>query len=231
MTLKEITYLYQNSKTDGIQSDDTKSSDAEVGDSIHYFRAKLIRQEIDRGMKLDPVLIQSLLDVEVERVKFNRGQPLSGKTVYRTVKPLPRAIATKGSNLVLFVGDNLLGRSFQRSTATKVQFDSFRPYTGLNPKWFEFNNHIYIATEDSLTDIVVQLVAENPTKVLEFTGAVDLYDPTDYEYPISITMMDSLFKLLNDMDNAFGSTGTDDLNDGQDDVTRSNNSSKNNNNN
>lgn len=221
-TLKSIIYQIQNIRNGGIKSDDTKLSDEQVADIIHNYRAKLIRQEIDRGMKLDPMLIQPLLDLEVERVAFDRGQPLSGKTVFRTIKKIPRAIATKGSNLVTFVGDNLLGQAFQRSTPTKAQFDTARPFTGLNPKWFEFNDHIYVITEDSLTDIVVQLVAENPTKVLELTGDLNVFDPFEYEYPLSVTLLDSIFKLMADTELKLSSLPTDTLNDGQEEAINTN---------
>lgn len=226
MTLKEIIYNVSNLKAGGVKSDDVKMSDEQYASIIHYYRAKLIRQEIDRGMKLDPMLIQPLLDVEVERVAFSRGQPLSGKTVYRTTKLIPRAVATKGSNLVVFVGDNLLGSAFQRTTATKVQFDTFRPYTSLNPKWFEFNDHIYVVTEDSLTNIVIQLVAENPYRVLKFTNSINVFDPFEYEYPISITMLDSVYKLMADMDNIYSGVSEDDLNDGLDEPTNTNNNKR-----
>lgn len=222
MTIKEIIYNISNLKAGGVKSDDVKLSDEQYASIIHYYRAKLIRQEIDRGMKLDPMLIQPLLDVEVERVVFSRDQPLSGKTVYRTIKPIPRAIATKGSNLVVFVGDNLLGRAFQRTTATKVQFDTFRPYTSLNPKWFEFNDHIYVATEDSLTNIVIQLVAENPYRVLKFTNSINVFDPFEYEYPISITMLEAIYKLMLDTELTVSDGNEDDFNDGLDQSVNSN---------
>lgn len=228
MTIKEIIYNISNLKAGGVKSDDVKLSDEQYASIIHYYRAKLIRQEIDRGMKLDPMLVQPMLDVEVERVQFSRNEPLSGKTVYRTVKPIPRAISTKGSNLVVFVGDNLLGRAYQRSTATRVQFDSFRPYTGLNPKWFEFNDHIYVATEDSLTDIVIQLVAENPYRVLKFTNSIDVFDPFNYEYPISMTMLDTIFKLMLETELRVDAMGEDDINDGLDESSNTNNNNNNN---
>ena len=215
MTLKEIVYQIQNLKSGGIKSGDNKLSDEQVADIVHYYRAKLIKQELDRGSRLDPALIQPIFDLQVDRVPFNRKQPISGKTVFKTVKQIPRAISTKGTNLVTFVGDNLLGRAYQRSTPTKVQLDVFRSYTGLSPKWFEFDSCIYVITEDSLTDIVVQLVAENPTKVNDLNQVGNVYDPLEYEYPLSVTMLDSIFKLMADMELKYGSLPTDDMNDGQ----------------
>lgn len=211
--------MVQNLKSGGIQDDDNKLSDEQVADIISYYRAKLIRQEIDRGMKLDPMVIQPLLDLEVERVKFNRGEPLSGVTVFRTINKLPRAISSKGNNLVTFVGHNLLGKAFQRTTPYKAQLDIHRPYTGLNIKWFEFDERLYVITEDSLKHITAQIVAENPTKVLELNGELDIYDPFDYEYPMSTTMLDSLFKLMADAELKYASLPTDDINDGLDEPT------------
>lgn len=219
MTLKEIVYQIRNLKGGGISSDDDKLSNDQYADIITYYRAKLIRQEIDRGMKLDPMVIQSVTNIELERVKFNRGEPLSGKTVFRSIKEIPRAISTKGTNLVTFVGHNMLGQSFQRTTLSKSQFDVCRPFTGLNIKWFEFDKHIYVITEDSLKHIVVQLVAENPLKVVELNGDLDPFDPLDFEYPISIVMLDSIFKLMSDAEFKISGTPTDDVNDGQESPT------------
>lgn len=220
MTLKEVVQGVQNLQGGGISNDDNKLSDEQVADMVHYYRSKLIRQELDRGYKLDPMLIQPLFKLEVERVTFNRNEPLSGKTVFRTIKKLPRAISTRGTNLVTFVGHNLLGQAFQRTTPYKTQFDIFRPFTGLNIKWFEFDEKIYVITEDPLKTIVVQLVAENPTKVVELNGGLDVYNPFDYEYPISNTMIDTIFKLMVDSELKIDSTPTDDVNDGIDTPTK-----------
>lgn len=219
MTLKEIVYNIKNLKAGGIQSDDSKLADDQYAAIVHYYRAKLVRQEIDRGGKLDPNLIQSIngndsKGIEVDRVPFNRGEPLSGKTVFRTVKDIPKAIATKNTNLVTFVGHSLLGQAFQRTTPYKAQFDIYRPYTGLNIKWFEFDDKIFVITEDGLRYITIQIVAENPSKVVELNGDLNVFDPLDYEYPISVTMLDSIYKLMADMELKYGSLLTDDLNDG-----------------
>ncbi len=220
-TINELIFQIKNIRSGGIQSDDTKLSDEQILDQINYYRAKIVRQEIDRGGLLDPLLVQSLSKgngLEVERVKFNRGEPLSGRTVFRTKDKLPRAIATTKNNLVTFVGDNLLGKSYQRTTPYKVQLDVTRSITGLVPKWFEFDERIYIINEDPLTNIVVQLVAENPLKVIEFNGELNIYNPFDIEYPISDTMRDSLYKLIADTELKILGI-TDDTNDGQDSLT------------
>lgn len=224
-TLQEIIYSYKNLREGGITSSSTKISDEQVADIVHYYRAKLIRQEIDRGQKLDPQLIQPIYGsdgkgIEVERVKFNRGEPLSGKTVFRTKERIPRAIETNKNNLVTFVGHNLLGRAFQRSTPYKVQLDVNRAITGAEPKWFEFDERIYVITEDPLQYITIQLVAENPSKVVELNGEIDVYQPFNYEYPISATLRDSIFKLMIDAEDKVASIGTDNNNDGLEIATK-----------
>lgn len=221
MLLSEIIYGIKNLKSGGITSDDSKISNEQYADIIAYYRAKLVRQEIDRGGLLDPLLIQVLSSengLEVERVKFNRGEPLSGKTVFRTKLKLPRAIATTKNNLVTFVGDNLLGKAYQRSTAYKVQLDVTRSITGLVPKWFELDERIYVVTEDPLTNLVVQLVAENPLAVFKFNKQLSTYSIFDIEYPMSNTMIDSMYKLIADAEYKILGI-TDDTNDGQDSPT------------
>jgi hypothetical protein len=221
--LNEIIYSLKNIKAGGIQSDDVKLSDENYVDIINYYRAKLIRQAVDRKERLDPLVIQPLYGadrkgLEVERVVFNRGEPLSGKTVFRTKDKLPRAIATAGTNLVTFVGHNLLGKAFQRATPYNVHLLAARTLTGLEPKWFEFDERIYVVTEDSLSRVVVQLVAENPLKVLELNGELNEYNPLDTEYPMSDTLRDSMIKLIADAE--YKVLGiTDDSNDSLDNPT------------
>lgn len=224
--LNEIIYSIKNIRAGGIQSDDVKLSDENYIDIINYYRSKLIRQEIDRNMRLDPLLIQPIYGserkgLEVERVKFNRGEPLSGKTVFRTKIKIPRAISTNGNNLVTFVGHNLLGKSFQRATPYNVHLLVARSLTGLEPKWFEFDERIYVVTEDSLTHIVVQAVVENPLKVFEINGELDAYNPLDIEYPMSDTMRDSMYKLIADAEYKIMGI-TDNINDGLDSPTNEN---------
>lgn len=226
-TLKEIIYTIKNLKAGGVQSDDTKLSDANYADIVNYYRSKLIRQGIDRREQLDPMVIQPLygddkLGLEVERVVFNRGQPLSGKTVYRTVKKIPRAISTKTTNLVTFVGSNMLGKNFHRVTVNNASLMTKRAITGLEPKWFEFDERIYIITEDPLNRITIQLVAENPSKAKELNGEIDEFDPLNFEYPMSDTMRDSIFKLILDAELKVSSIGTDNINDGLEKTTNEN---------
>ena len=219
-TLNDIIYTLKNIKAGGVQSDDTKLSDENYLDIINYYRSKLVRQEIDRKGRLDPLLIQPLYGadrkgLEVERVKFSRGEPLSGRTVFRTIDKIPRAVATTSTNLVTFVGHNLLGKAFQRATPYNVHLLASRALTGLEPKWFEFDERIYIVTEDSLSRIVVQLVAENPMKVFELNEEVDPYNPLNIPYPMSDTMRDSMYKLIADAEYRILGM-TDNINDGLD---------------
>lgn len=195
---KEAIYTLKNIRAGGKQTDDVVLSDDNYVDILNYYRAKLIRQEIDRGQRLDPSTIQSLSNISVERVVFDRGQPLSGKTVYRTVSKIPKAVETSKNNLVTFVGHNLLGKNFQRSTPYKVQLDIHRALTSSEPKWFEYDERIYVITEDSLQKIMIQLVAENPLRVHELNNTLDIFNPLDTEFPLSDSLRDSIYKLVAD---------------------------------
>ena len=98
-----------------------------------------------------------------------------------------------------------------------------RSITGLEPKWFEFDGRIYVVTEDPLTDIVIQLVAEDPRKIVELNGGGNVFDPLDFEYPLSNTLRDSIYKLMLDVELKISSVPTDMLNDGQNSPTQNEN--------
>lgn len=203
-TLKEVIYNFKNIRARGNQSDDSKLSDHQVMFLIDQYRAKLIRQDYDKGKPLNPALIQDLgfLAVRPAVGAVNLG-PIQGDNLYVTDLEVPRMVEATQENLWTHVGQNPMSLPFQRTTSGKIMWDIHSSYTKNLPKWFEHANRLYayFPTEEEekpLTELFAMGVAESPYSVLEFKREVNYEDPYEFEYPISATMLDSLYKMIAD---------------------------------
>lgn len=231
MTLKEIIYNVKNLKAGGVQSDDAKLSDRQYAFIIDYYRAKLIRQDIDRGKSINPNLIQSLGLVPAVKVQRSEFQEIPGCDIFRT-KPvkvgttteiaLPVVLEANYKNIYTYIGAQEQGISFHRTTFHDLFWaKSGSKYTADLSKWFEHKGKIYVATPDPLQKIVIEGIFESPYRVLEFLDKIDKFDPFNFEYPISATMLDSMYKMMIDAEMKFSYIlPKDHTNEGQDDQTQ-----------
>ena len=195
-TLKEIIYHLKNLKSQGVQSDDNKLSDQEVMFMVDQYRAKLIRQQYDRFKTINPQDVQDLGYVEVEPAPADEFFAIGGFDVFQTVREIPRMISTDRGSAFTFVGPSPVDLPFQRTSLTKLPWDRHSRYTKAVPKWFDTLSRVYVATEQPINEVFLLGVAESPYKVLEFKNEIDYSDPYNFEYPISLTMLDSLYKMI-----------------------------------
>jgi hypothetical protein len=199
-TLKEIIYNLKNIKAGGKQSDDIVLSDEQYMFMVDQYRAKRIRQDIERGKKINPNLIQSLGFLTLIKTDETDMYEIGGCDIYKTDTVIPKAIETNTINLLTYVGPDSYGMPFQRTSAGKLIWDLQSRYSKSITKWFELMDRIYVASGRSYSGIYVDGIFESPYKVLEFTNQVDESDPFEFEYPISVTMLDDIYKLMSDLE-------------------------------
>jgi hypothetical protein len=195
-TLKEIIYHIKNLKAKGVQSDDVKLSDREYMFMIDQYRARLIRQYYDKFKEVSPQDVQDLGYVAVEQCPADEMPVIGGFDMFRTERTIPRMVSTARGSLFTFVGHSPVDLPFQRTSLTKLPWDRHSKYTRAEPKWFDTLSRVYIATEQPINEVFILGVAESPYKVIEFRNELNYNDPYDFEYPLSITLLDALYKMI-----------------------------------
>lgn len=220
-TLKEIIYHIKNLRATGKQSDNTELSDQQYMFMIDQYRARLIRLKFDKFQPINPNDMQDLGFVKVVPAPLDEMPAVGGFDIFVTETTIPRMITTDRGSLFTFVGHSPVDLPFQRTSLTKLPWDRVSKYTASLSKWFEMSDKVYVATEQPLTDIFVLGVAESPYQVLEFKGELNPMDPYNFEYPISISMLDTLYKMIAEAEFKIVYMGQEDrVNDGHEDKPR-----------
>jgi len=220
MLQSEIIYNIKNLRAGGLQSTGEDLSDAQLAFIIDYYRAKLIKQDVDRGRTSRSQDIQNLGKVTLQKSDDDCCD--ISECTLRTVLPIPSFFEFNSTALISFVG-TIDGQAFQLSKANRINWDKFAKFTGNLPKWFTNNNYIYIVNPPSslLKYINIRGIFESPKKANEFTtcdcdnSAVCNRD-FDFQYPLSLDRVDLIVKLIAETEFRILQTIVqDDLNDGQ----------------
>ena len=224
-TYKEIVYNLKNIYRGGITSDDETLSDRQLIFIFNYYRAKLIREDLNKKRTLDRQLIQDLGCVEVECVDAAECCEVSdsGATVLRTVKPLPKLLELPNKTLITYVGTVDKQTSFQLSTEILSKWSKYNKYTGKTPKAYLRNDerYLYITNAPKGIELInIQGVFEDPKDVSEFNHCSGVPCFTDdSEYPLSAHMLPVINELIMSKElRMLISTPTDETNNTQEDA-------------
>lgn len=154
---------------------------------INYYRAMLIKQWIDKERILgdiDEMFIQTIEPIHLDKV-----ETVPGKIVYVGDKELPKLIKFNKRVGVVAVKD-MYGNLIQLGSQTKSKLQRYRKATcGDYIAWVK-GNKVYIEGDsDRLEYISVDVIAENPTEL------VDCWTPDD-EYPIPASMIPTIISMI-----------------------------------
>lgn len=151
---------------------------------IHYYRAYLIKQWIDKDREIDEIFTQTL-----EPVHLDREEVAPGKFVYVSEITLPKLIAFNNRSGVIAVRD-MYGNIIQIGNQTKAKLQKYRKATcGDYIAWVK-GDRVYVEGDSNqLEYISIDVIAENP----EDLG--DCFDP-DGEYPVPASMVPTIVQMI-----------------------------------
>lgn len=227
-TLNQIIYGYKNYRRGGIQSQSESISDRLVAFSINYYRAKLIKEYIEKGRSLPSLLHQSLGEVPLIKADLNENCEIN-ECILRTETEIPTPLNSQLGELITYIG-GIDGKSpYSKVSHSTSYLATYAKYTGKNPMWYQMGTFIYIKNPPStiLKFIAIHGIFEDPTKVNVFKSlncsespeiVCDEFD-YDYEYPLPADMIDVIYKLMMDSELRLGLiVPQDTLDNGRDDV-------------
>ena len=184
MSLNEITdNILQIMRNNNI-AESEHISRHQVAMWIHYYRAYLIKQWIDKDREIDEIFTQT-----IEPVHLDREETVPGKFVYVSEITLPKLIAFNQRSGVIAVRD-MYGNIIQIGNQTKSKFQRYRKATcGDYIAWVK-GDRVYVEGDSNqLEYISIDVIAENPEDL------EDCFDP-DGEYPVPASMIPTIVQMI-----------------------------------
>lgn len=200
-TLREIVKNIRRTVEKGDSSDDFRYTDRQLAFQVNYYRAKLLRQQIQKH-KANYRAVQNLGRVTLVTADKNECCDIDA-CVLRTELPVPTFL-TAPDEVVTYVGEIDGSNPYQKTSPQRLLWDGFAQYTKSLPKWYILNNYIYIInpTTTRLKYINIQGIFEDPIKAEQFRTCncpgnnEDCSDGFDNEYPLDTSLIDMLNKLI-----------------------------------
>ncbi len=144
---------------------------------IAQYRSILIRQDLDKGRDINPMYIQTMPCVHLDKV-----DTVAGKIEYKSNIELPKLIDFHFRTGLVYVKD-MYGNLIQLGHETKMKYQRYRKYTCGDYIAYIKNNRLYIEGSDNQLEWVeIGIIAENPADLNE------CFDP-DSEYPVPAHMI------------------------------------------
>jgi hypothetical protein len=168
-------------------ADDEPISERQLENWIHQYRAKLLKQDLDKGKYLNPDYIQEYQDED--------GNPLSIvpneqelRTVYRTSVQIPKTIDLNYKSGIIYLGD-VNGNRIQLVPEARVNFQQYKKVTGNSTIAYLKDRYVYLYNHNGLQYIRLRGVFEIPT---EIPG----YDLDEDKYPIPVNLLPTLKEMI-----------------------------------
>lgn len=154
---------------------------------IHYYRAFMIKQWIDKERLLDD--IDEMFIQTIEPIHLDKVETSPGKIVYVGDRELPKLIKFNKRVGVVAVRD-MHGNLIQLGSYTKAKLQKYRKATCADYIAWVKGNKIYVEGDSNLLEwISVDVIAEDPTDL------GNCWDPDD-EYPIPGAMIPTIIQLI-----------------------------------
>jgi hypothetical protein len=198
--LSEYIYDIKNLRAGGLQSDDEDISDRQYAFIFNGYRAKLVKQMVDKNQMLSNQFVQSLGKVKL----VESTECCDGVCNLRTEKEIPATIASRmATNGFIYVGNYGGSLTMNETSFESKSWNQYAKYTGKKAKWYLKNGYIYIENATAmLTYIELRGIFEDPLTAEEFrTCECEDNDEAclegfDFEYPMPLHFRDIIFKMI-----------------------------------
>lgn len=198
LTFPQLVYNIRNIIRDN-RSDDIKVTDRQLEFIINYYRARLIKQEVDKNRSISSNIIQDLGQVPVIKMDISEiGGVTTGQNILRTTTPIPKLVELNQKDAIIYVGglDKLSNIDFVSKAQSK--WNRFNEYGSKLPTAYYRNGYIYISNFPKVTKFInIEGIFANPKEVGNYKNAgISCYDVDLDPYPISEYMISPLTKLI-----------------------------------
>lgn len=199
-----------------------------VSSWIQKYRALLLRETTEGIRYIDPAVIQTLPNVELELVdSFNNNNFNNGQKIVRTKRNIPEFIDSKEHlpMIVRVYGSEIIGESFEVVSPTISNYVGSGKFNNNTVYVFLYDKHLYLTSKSgihrNISHVTIDGVFYNPIEAYEFVNGEDSYN-WDLPYPISETLIANLNSIIIKTEFNFILYPPQDLyNNSRDDITNS----------
>jgi hypothetical protein len=186
MTQKEIIYNIRNLVSQGRTSSFEKLSDRQLAFIIDYYRAFLIRNDIEKGRRINDAILQ-VFDLELTPDECETDFYFDG---------IPQPVELHHCDTITYVGYK--GRQYMRLGANRSEFEGYSKYTHSSPKYWLEGLKLIVRNpvEKHNVEVHVKGIFQRPIDVVVLTGKWNPYDEFDFNYPIANNMLNQLYALV-----------------------------------
>jgi len=165
-------------------------------------RSILAGQKMDIATSLDPM--SQFLDVKPEKADpINMGSIGDAKVLKLVI---PKPIAYKNGIGIFTVGASDGQDSYTKISYSQLRTALYRKYTGSTPKWFWFNDALYLINRemDSSSSVRVRGIFDEPYRVIQAKGQYKYLKPFDWEYPLTLKDAKAVYQIAMSGDLGWG---------------------------
>jgi hypothetical protein len=165
---------------------------------IHQYRARLIKQDLDKGKMPNPDYIQTIQALELEEVDAAEGSEIdTDYQTFRTKIQLPNTLDLNNKSGFMYIG-TITGQEIQFISEGRSQWQQYKKYTNRDRLAFLRNGYIYVTNDNELRYITVRGVFEVPSEVSHLSNPNEtITDVTENSpYPIPINMVTTLKEMI-----------------------------------
>lgn len=178
--IDDILLQYRNSEI----SESEKLSRYQIEQWVHYYRALLIKQDIDKGRTINPEYVQIVGPLHISKISncalsFN----------YKSDEKLPKFIDLHYTSGITAVKD-MNGNLIQLGTETKAKYQIDRKYTCKDYIAYIKGGYLFILGPEHLEYVQVEGILEDPTSL------GDCFDYDETPYPIPANMIPILKQMI-----------------------------------
>ena len=150
---------------------------------LMYYRAMLIKQDIDKGRDIKSIYVSTIEPIHLDVV-----ENIGGQIRHVGSKELPKLVEFNNRSGVVAVRD-MWGNLIQLGSHTRSNYQKYAKYACKDYIAYTKNNKIYVeGGNDDLEWISVDVIAEDPT-------AVPCFNP-DSEFPAPASMVPTIMQLI-----------------------------------
>lgn len=195
-TMNEIVYNIANILEGGRLSDDSLPSLRQIAFNVVYWRATLVRRDINKNNYLSEQYVQDLGVLELEKIDRSEYPTLfpTYKNIFRTKTKLPKFLRLLDREAITYVGSIDKVTSFQLNNPNRMQFIEFDKFKMVENALYR-NDHIYVALDDNceLSYINVQGILADPRKASLYSNLEGhpCYSDDD-EFPLPEDMISTI---------------------------------------
>ena len=165
-------------------------------------RATYASQKMDAAINV--TLMSQFVDVDVEESSLFEDTFDADTSIVKLT--IPKPIDYTNGVGIFTIGPTDGSTSYSKIEYSQLRTALSRKYTGSSPKWFWFNDTIYVINIDpAFTDKVrVRGIFDEPWRVILAKGEFKRLQPWDFEYPLSFKEAGIIYTMAMQSDMAWG---------------------------